>query len=77
MSKSGGHEGFVIGSRPREYARTPQQLRLARASEACGIRKGMSRDALVRAMTECIPEYFRKEKERAPDGGTDAQALHG
>jgi hypothetical protein len=60
---SGGKPGFVLSLRPRRYKTTAQQKRVSEAAEACGIKKGITRRELVKAMTECIPEYYRKKKE--------------
>ncbi len=61
--KTNSKAGFVLQQRPRSYSLTPQQKIFQEAREACGIQKGMSREKLVKAMKECIPEYYRKRKE--------------
>lgn len=61
---SGGKPGFVLGLRPRRYKTTPQQMRVSEAAEHCGIRKGITRAELVDKMRNCIPEFFRKVRER-------------
>jgi hypothetical protein len=60
---AGGKPGLVVGSRPRRYPTTESQKRIAEAAKTCGIVKGISRDELVKAMKECVPAFFRKEKE--------------
>lgn len=52
------HPGYVISSYPRPYPKTPQQRKVGDAAKSCGIHKGMSRGALVTAMTTCIPGKF-------------------
>jgi hypothetical protein len=61
--KTNSKSGFVLQRRPQSYSLTPQQKLFQEAREACGIRKGMSREELVKQMRECIPEYYRKRKE--------------
>ncbi|MDD5511797.1 MAG: hypothetical protein PHI12_13440 [Dehalococcoidales bacterium] len=50
--------GFVIAAYPRPYPKTSQQKKVADAAKSCGIKKGMSRGALVTAMRTCIPDKF-------------------
>jgi hypothetical protein len=52
------HAGFVIASYPRDYPKTAQQKKVGEAAKSCGIKKGMSRSALVTAMRTCIPGKF-------------------
>jgi len=52
---------FIVRERPRRYPQTPQQERFKLASKACGIRRGMSREELIKAMMECLPNYFKKQ----------------
>jgi hypothetical protein len=59
---AGGRQGFVLSQRPKKYQTLPQQEKLKQACEACGIRKGMKREELVKAMKECIPQQFAKMK---------------
>lgn len=54
----GGNSGLYIASFPRDYPKTPQQKRVGDAARACGIRKGISKADLMRAMKECIPTKF-------------------
>ncbi len=60
---SGGKPGFVLSIRPRRYKTTKQQSTMREAAKACGIEKGITRRDLVKAMTECIPEFYRKKRE--------------
>jgi len=52
------HAGFVISAYPKPYPLTSQQRKVKAAAASCGIRKGMSRSALVDAMRTCIPGQF-------------------
>lgn len=52
------HGGMVLASYPKPYPKTSQQKRIGDAAKACGIKKGMSRSALVTAMVDCIPGKF-------------------
>lgn len=61
----------MLALRPRRYARTPQQFKVAEAAKACGIHKGMSRAELIQAMTQCIPTLFETEVERGDTTNTD------
>lgn len=60
---AGGKAGFTLGLRPKRYRDTKQQKLMREASEHCGIRKGITREELVTAMTECVPEFWKKVKE--------------
>jgi hypothetical protein len=66
----GGKSGFVLGKRPKHYKILPQQTKMQEAAKACNIVKGISRAELVKAMTECIPNYFKSEKQKTavPEG---------
>ena len=52
------HAGFVLSSLPKPYPLNSAQKRVKDAAAACGIKKGMSRAALVTAMHTCIPGKF-------------------
>ena len=52
------HSGLVLAGYPRDYPLTGPQKRVRDAARACGIKKGMSRGALVTAMVDCIPSKF-------------------
>lgn len=56
--------GFIVRRRPRSYQVTDSQALLKEANEACGIQKGMKRSDLVKAMTECIPKFYRERREQ-------------
>jgi len=49
---------LVLAWRPKPYPMTPQQKKVREAAKACGIKKGMSKGELVKAMKECIPSKF-------------------
>ena len=49
---------LVLAWRPKPYPKTPQQKKVGEAARACGIHKGISKDALRKAMIECIPGKF-------------------
>lgn len=75
---AGGKPGFVISERPARYKNTPQQERFKKAADFCGIRKGITREELLTAMTTCIPEYYRQVKEgRDPSLPSDYGAKNG
>jgi hypothetical protein len=57
-------EIFYVRRRPREYPLTQHQQDLIEASKSCGIVKGMKRADLVKAMTECLPQYFEQKKKK-------------
>ncbi len=52
------HPGMVLSSYPKPYPITPPQKKVRDAAKACGIKKGMTRSALVDAMVNCIPGKF-------------------
>lgn len=52
------HAGMVIAANPKPYPINSAQKRVRDAAKACGIKKGMSRSALVDAMRTCIPTKF-------------------
>jgi len=54
----GGNPGIYIAAHPRPYPKTAQQRRIGDAARACGIKKGISKSALMTAMKECIPGKF-------------------
>lgn len=61
MAYSGGHHGFILHQRPKKYKSTPQQEKFRRALEACGIKRGITKEELMLKMKNCIPQQFRKE----------------
>lgn len=52
------HSGMVLAAYPRDYPLNTPQKKVRDAARACGIKKGMSRSALVDAMINCIPGKF-------------------
>ena len=81
MKQSGGHKGYQLKRRPKEYPRLPQQQKLLDALEFCGIRKGISKKELQEKMVNCLPEYYQKHKEHKDDDkglhGEELQAVQG
>jgi len=63
------HKLFIVRGRPRKYPMTPQQEKFKRAIEFCGIRKGMTREELLKAMKECLPNYFKEQRGEHEEGG--------
>lgn len=51
---------LVLAWRPSPYPKTPQQIKAGNAARECGIHKGISRDALRKAMIECLGPKMRK-----------------
>lgn len=51
---TGGNRGYYIAALPRPYPRTPQQSRVASIAHECGVKKGMSKADLQRAMVDCV-----------------------
>lgn len=54
----GGNPGIYIAAFPMPYPKTSQQKKIGEVARACGIKKGMSKSALMTAMKECIPGKF-------------------
>ena len=54
---------LIARKRPKAYMATETQRGVREAAEFCGIRKGMSRVELRKAMRECIPEYWKAVKQ--------------
>lgn len=54
----GGNDGLYIASFPRPYPKTSQQKKIGEAARSCGIKKGIKKADLQRAMKECIPGKF-------------------
>lgn len=55
---AGGNKGVILVNYPRPYPKTPQQKKVAEAARACGIKAGIGRADLIKAMHECIPGKF-------------------
>ncbi len=53
---------FIVRKRPKKYPVTEQQQRFRQVLDMCGIRKGITRDELVDAMKNCVPDAWRKIK---------------
>jgi len=56
----GGNNGYYIAALPRPYPKTPQQQRVSRIADECGIHKGISKSALQTAMVDCVGPKMRK-----------------
>lgn len=55
----GGNRGWVLSSLPRAYPKTSQQKKVADAAKGCGIHKGMKKEALQKAMVDCVGPKLR------------------
>lgn len=53
-----GH--LVLAWRPSKYPKTPQQVKAGNIARECGIKKGITRDALRAAMITCVGPKMRK-----------------
>lgn len=56
----GGNPGYYIASRPRAYPKTRQQILVGNVARECGIKAGMSKADLQRAMKDCVGPKMRK-----------------
>jgi len=56
----GGNAGFYIAARPRPYPMTPQQKKVKTVAIDCGIKPGVSKADLQRAMVDCVGPKMRK-----------------
>jgi len=56
----GDNPGYYIAARPRKYPRTPQQRKVAQIAAECGIKKGISKADLMKAMRDCVGPKMRK-----------------
>jgi hypothetical protein len=54
----GGNHGVVLAMYPKPYPKTPQQKKIGDAARACGIKAGIGKTELMKAMKECIPTKF-------------------
>jgi len=54
----GGNKGLYLAAFPKPYPKTPQQKKIGEAARACGIKAGISKAELMKAMKECIPTKF-------------------
>ena len=48
------NSGFYVARLPRPYPMNAPQRRVRDAAKSCGIHKGISRGALVKAMIDCV-----------------------
>ena len=54
------HSGFYIARLPRPYPLSAPQRKVRDVAKSCGIHKGISRGALVKAMIDCVGPSLRK-----------------
>jgi len=54
------NSGFYVARLPRPYPMNAPQRHVRDVAKACGIHKGISRGALVKAMIDCVGEKMRK-----------------
>ena len=57
----GGNSGWVLSSKPKEYPITSQQRKVRDAAHKCGIKTGISRPNLRKAMIDCVGPIMRGE----------------
>lgn len=57
---TGGNRGYYIAALPRPYPTTPQQARVKRVAEECGIKPGIKKADLQMKMKECVGPKMRK-----------------
>lgn len=56
----GGNPGYYIAARPRPYPMTPQQKKVKKVAEECGIKPGIKKSELMTKMKECVSDKMRK-----------------
>jgi len=56
----GGNAGYVLANRPGPYPLTSQQKKVRDTASGCGIKKGISKSALQKAMVDCVGPKMRK-----------------
>lgn len=56
----GGNPGYYIASRPRPYPMTPQQAKVSKVADECGIKPGIKKADLQMKMKECVSPKMRK-----------------
>lgn len=54
------NSGFYVARLPRPYPINAPQRKVRDVALGCGIKKGIGRGALVRAMIECVGPKMRK-----------------
>jgi len=73
MSKQlvAGYNGFIVKKRPKKYPITKPQEIMRQIAQSCGIKKGISKAELQRAMKECVGPKMREyyDKRRAGHSG--------
>lgn len=57
---TGGNNGFYIAALPRPYPKTTQQRKVSTVAADCGIKKGISKSDLQKAMIDCVGPKMRK-----------------
>lgn len=57
---TGGNHGYYIAALPRPYPKTPQQQKVSRVADECGIKRGISKADLQKAMVDCVGPKMRK-----------------
>ena len=62
-----GHNGFMVKKRPGKYEITKSQEVMQQIVEKCGIKKGIKKAELQKAMRECVGpkmrEYYKKTQD--------------
>ena len=56
----GGKKGAYFAFKPKSYPLNSQQRKVRDIAHACGIKKGMSKADLQRAMVDCVGPKLRK-----------------
>ena len=56
----GGNAGMVLAAKPRDYPITSQQKKVRDTARTCGIKKGMSKAELQKAMVDCVKPKMSK-----------------
>ena len=56
----GGNAGFYIAARPRPYPVTPQQNKVKKVAEECGVKSGIKKAELMTKMKDCVGPKMRK-----------------
>ena len=57
---TGGNRGGYIAWLPKQYPITSQQRKVRDIAHACGIKPGMNKAELQKAMVECVGPKMRK-----------------
>jgi len=53
-----GH--LSLAWRPSSYPKTAQQRKFGEVARSCGIKRGIGKEALVRAMIDCVGPKLRR-----------------